>query len=147
MNKCQKKNQEKTFTQICFMPHAKFNVEMNKKHASTKLFSVFPFRFVSFSDETVLGPDVSFHVSLSNTCSQKLAPPTVDEDRGRVAFAASDDVFGHARVVARVCEACFFDDEIVVGRDEIIGVARWVDQILVPLPLHLERNFNGQNSL
>lgn len=95
----------------------------------------------------LLKPDVNFNVYLTNTCSQKLAPPTVDEDRGGVAFAASDNVFGHARVVARVCEACFFDDEIVVGRDEIIGVACWVDQILVPLPLHLEINFNDQNSM
>lgn len=92
------------------------------------------------------GPAVGFHMCLFNICSQRLSP-TVDENRGRVAFAASDNVFGHARVVARVCKACFFDDEIVVGRDEIIGVACWVDQILVSLPLHLEIHFNGQNSL
>lgn len=77
----------------------------------------------------------------------KKSSPTIDKDRGRGAFAASDDVFGHARVVAGVGQPGFFDDEIMVGRDDKIGVTRWVDHILVSLPLHLKTDFSGQNPL
>lgn len=35
----------------------------------------------------------------------------------------------------------------MVGRDDKIGVTRWVDHILVSLPLHLKTDFSGQNSL
>lgn len=77
----------------------------------------------------------------------KKSSPTIDKDRGRGAFAASDDVFGHARVVAGVSQPGFFDDEIMVGCDDKIGVTRWVDHILVSLPLHLKTDFSGQNSL
>lgn len=77
-------------------------------------------------------------LSFENECL-----PTIDQDRGRVAFAASDDVLGHARVVARVGQPGLLDDKIVVGRDEEIGVALWVDHILVPLPLHLKESLIG----
>lgn len=35
----------------------------------------------------------------------------------------------------------------MVSRDEKIGVAHWVDNILVSLPLHLKIYLSGQNSL
>lgn len=63
---------------------------------------------------------------------------TIHEHRRRGAFAASDDVFGHAGVVARVCHPGLSDDEIVVGRDEEVGVTLWVENVFVPLPLHLK---------
>lgn len=34
----------------------------------------------------------------------------------------------------------------MIGRNEKIGVARWVDNILISLPLHLKKCFSGENS-
>lgn len=84
------------------------------------------------------------HRAHFDSCRKKWSP-TIDQDCGRVALAASDDVFGHTCVVPRVCQAGFFDDEIMVGSDEKIGVAHWVDHIFVSLPLHLKICFSGQN--
>lgn len=66
-------------------------------------------------------------------------PPTVDQHGGRGAFTARHDVFGHAGVVAGVGQPGLPDHQVVVGRYEIIGVARRVEDILVSLPLHLKK--------
>lgn len=63
---------------------------------------------------------------------------TIHEHRGGGAFAACDDVFGHTGVVARVCHPGLSDDEIMVSRDEEVGVTLWVENVFVPLPLHLK---------
>lgn len=63
---------------------------------------------------------------------------TVHDHGGRGALAASDDVFGHARVVARVCHPGLSDDEVMVGRDEEVGIALWAEDVFIPLPLHLK---------
>lgn len=74
----------------------------------------------------------------SETGATRAASLTIHEHRRRGAFAASDDVFGHAGVVARVGHPGLSDDEVVVGRDEEVGVSLWVENVFVPLPLHLK---------
>ena len=79
--------------------------------------------------------------------------PTIDDDSGGGTLAAGHDVLGHAGVVARVSQPRMLDDEVVVGRDEDVGVGLWVEQLLVPLPLHLSTGHGdyfgllGQNSV
>lgn len=71
---------------------------------------------------------------------------TIHEHRGRGASAASDNVFGHTGVVARVRHPGLPDDEIVVGCDEEVGVTLWVENVFIPLPLHL-KTYNSTSAL
>lgn len=126
--------------------HAEVNVEMwdngsnmQAEHHFNCFFFFYGFIFRSRGSFEAR-PLISLPALSFDTCWKKLSP-TIDQNRGGGAFAASDDVFGHTRVVARVRQPGFFDDEIMVSRDEKIGVARRVENILVPLPLHLKNMF------
>ncbi len=117
--------------------------DMLAKHDSLELFScLYIWIWEPFEPRAL----ISLRVCSFDTCWKK-SSPTIDEDGGGVTSPAGDDVFGHARVVARVCKPSFFDDKIMVSRDDKIGVACRVDNILVSLPLHLKICFSGQNSL
>lgn len=89
---------------------------------------------------TTKANDTSLVSLLLSPCHDLLGESslTVHDHCGGGAFAASDDVFCHTRVVARVCHPGLSDDEIMIGRDKEVGVHLWVEDVFIPLPLHLK---------
>lgn len=65
---------------------------------------------------------------------------TVNDERSGAAASFRHHVAGHAGVVGGVRESGLFDDQVVIDGDQEIGVLRWIYDILILQPVHLERH-------
>lgn len=65
---------------------------------------------------------------------------TVNNKSSCAAASFCHHVTSHAGVVGGVGESGLFDDQIMIDGDQEVGVLRWIYDILVFQPVHLERD-------
>lgn len=69
---------------------------------------------------------------------------TINDERSRAAASLGHDVASHTGVVGRVREPRLFDDQVVINGDQKVRVLRWIDDVLVLKPVHLEKRHTNK---